>query len=301
MEEVIKDWLFDPVVGKLIAAVLLVAVVFTIVRYSQRVLGRHVEDAQRRYRLRKLITFFGYVLAILLLSIVYSDKLSGLTVLLGVLGAGVAFALQEIVVSVAGWISLSVGRMYDVGDRVQLSGIKGDVIDIGVLRTTLMECGGWIAGDQYSGRIVRIGNSSIFKEPVFNYSSDFPFLWDEITVPIRFGSDYEAARASFLQVLKDLTGEHASRLEGDWRRMTDKYLIENAQLQPMVTLKITDNWVEFVLRYVVDYKKRRSTKDRISSRILEVIESSGGKIVLGAPAFELASIPPLEVEVQNAK
>ncbi|MBT8090441.1 MAG: mechanosensitive ion channel family protein [Gammaproteobacteria bacterium] len=301
MEEVIKDWLFDPVVGKLIAAVLLVAVVFTIVRYSQRVLGRHVEDAQRRYRLRKLITFFGYVLAILLLSIVYSDKLSGLTVLLGVLGAGVAFALQEIVVSVAGWISLSVGRMYDVGDRVQLSGIKGDVIDIGVLRTTLMECGGWIAGDQYSGRIVRIGNSSIFKEPVFNYSSDFPFLWDEITVPIRFGSDYEAARASFLQVLKDLTGEHASRLEGDWRKMTDKYLIENAQLQPMVTLKITDNWVEFVLRYVVDYKKRRSTKDRISSRILEVIESSGGKIVLGAPAFELASIPPLEVEVQNAK
>lgn len=301
MEEVIKDWLFDPVVGKLIAAVLLVAVVFTIVRYSQRVLGRHVEDAQRRYRLRKLITFFGYVLAILLLSIVYSDKLSGLTVLLGVLGAGVAFALQEIVVSVAGWISLSVGRMYDVGDRVQLSGIKGDVIDIGVLRTTLMECGGWIAGDQYSGRIVRIGNSSIFKEPVFNYSSDFPFLWDEITVPIRFGSDYEAARASFLQELKDLTGEHASRLEGDWRKMTDKYLIENAQLQPMVTLKITDNWVEFVLRYVVDYKKRRSTKDRISSRILEVIESSGGKIVLGAPAFELASIPPLEVEVQNAK
>ena len=299
MEDILRNWLFDPVVGKLIAAVLMVAVVFTIVRYSQRVLGRHVEDAQRRYRLRKLITFFGYVVAILLLSIVYSDKLSGLTVLLGVLGAGVAFALQEIVVSVAGWISLSVGRMYDVGDRVQLSGIKGDVIDIGVLRTTLMECGGWIAGDQYSGRIVRIGNSSIFKEPVFNYSSDFPFLWDEITVPIRFGSDYEAARASFLQVLKDLTGEHASRLEGDWRKMTDKYLIENAQLQPIVALKITDNWVEFVLRYVVDYKKRRSTKDRISSRILEVIESSGGKIMLGAPAFEVASIPPLEIEVQK--
>lgn len=299
MEEVIKDWLFDPVVGKLIAAALVVLVVFTIVRYSQRVLGRYVEDAQRRYRLRKLVTFFGYVLAIFLLSIVYSDKLSGLTVLLGILGAGVAFALQEIIVSVAGWIALSVGRLYDVGDRVQLSGIKGDVIDIGVLRTTLMECGGWIHGDQYSGRIVRVGNSSIFKEPVFNYSSDFPFLWDEITVPIRFGSDYESARKSFLQVLDDVTGEHARRLEGDWRRMTDKYLIENAQLQPMVALKITDNWVEFVLRYVVDYKKRRSIKDRISSRILDVIEKSDGKIVLGAPAFEVASIPPLEVEVQK--
>ena len=173
------------------------------------------------------------------------------------------------------------------------------MIDIGVLRTTLMECGGWINGDQYSGRIVRVGNSSIFKEPVFNYSSDFPFLWDEITVPIRFGSDYELARTSFLQVLDDVTGEHARRLQGDWRKMTDKYLIENAQLQPMVALKITDNWVEFVLRYVVDYKKRRSTKDRISSRILEVIESSGGRILLGAPAFEVASIPPVEIDIRK--
>ncbi len=300
LQDVVEKWLFDPVVGKLVAAALVVVVVFAVVRYSQRVLGQYIENTQRRYRLRKLVTFFGYLLALLLLSIVYSDKLSGLTVLLGVLGAGVAFALQEIVVSVAGWIALSFGRLYDVGDRVQLGGIRGDVIDIGVLRTTLMECGGWINGDQYSGRIVRVGNNSIFKEPVFNYSSDFPFLWDEITVPIRFGSDYESARKSFLQVLEDVTGEHARRLESDWRKMTDKYLIENAQLQPMVALKITDDWVEFVLRYVVDYKKRRSTKDRISSQILDVIEKSNGRIVLGAPAFEVASIPPLAVEVRKS-
>ncbi len=301
MEEVIEDWLFDPVVGKLIAAALVVLVVLTVVRYSQRALGRYVEDAQRRYRLRKLVTFFGYVFALFLLSIVYSDKLSGLTVLLGILGAGIAFALQEIIVSLAGWIALSVGRLYDIGDRVQLSGITGDVIDIGVLRTTLMECGGWIDGDQYSGRIVRVGNSSIFKDPVFNYSSDFPFLWDEITVPICFGSDYESVRTLFLQVLEDETGEHARRLQGDWRKMTEKYLIENAQLQPMVTLKITNDWVEFLLRYVVDYKNRRSTKDRISSRVLEVIEKSNGEIVLGASGFEVASIPPLQVELQKGE
>lgn len=84
----------------------------------------------------------------------------------GVLGAGVAFALQEVIASVAGWIAQSFGRLYDVGDRIQLGGIKGDVIDIGVLRTTLMECGGWVNGDQYNGRVVRVANSFIFKEPV---------------------------------------------------------------------------------------------------------------------------------------
>lgn len=298
MEEQIKKWLFDPVFGKIIAATLAVLAVVVAVRYVQRALGRYIEDSQRRYRLRKLVTIGGYAVALILLSVVYSDKLSGLTVMLGVLGAGIAFALQEVIVSVAGWIALSFGRLYDVGDRIQLGGIKGDVIDIGVLRTTLMECGGWINGDQYNGRVVRVANSFIFKEPVFNYSSDFPFLWDEIRIPVRYGSDYEMARQGFQKVLEDITGEHARKLKGEWRKMTDQYMLEDAQLAPMVSLKMDDNWAEFALRYVVDYKKRRSTKDRICTDILKLIEESGDQIKLGAPSFEVASIPPLDINVR---
>ncbi len=299
MEEAIRTWLLDPVVGKIVASAFVLLVVIALVKYTQRTLGKYVENAQRRYRLRKLVTFFGYLLAILLLSIVFSDRLSGLTVLFGVIGAGVAFALQEVIVSVAGWIALSFGRLYDVGDRVQVGGIKGDVIEIGVLRTTLMECGGWINGDQSNGRIVRVGNSFIFKDAVYNYSSDFPFLWDEITVPIRFGSDYERARQEFQQVLEEVTGAHAKSLKGDWRKMTDKYLLEDARLEPMVTLRITNDWVELVLRYVVDYKKRRSTKDRICAGVLRCIERSGGELKLGAPTFELASVPEMNVNVRG--
>jgi hypothetical protein len=301
VEEQIKKWLFDPVFGKIIAATLAVLAVVVAVRYVQRALGRYIEDSQRRYRLRKLVTIGGYAVALILLSVVYSDKLSGLTVMLGVLGAGIAFALQEVIVSVAGWIALSFGRLYDVGDRIQLGGIKGDVIDIGVLRTTLMECGGWINGDQYNGRVVRVANSFIFKEPVFNYSSDFPFLWDEIRIPIRYGSDYEMARQGFQKVLEDITGEHARKLKGEWRKMTDQYMLEDAQLAPMVSLKMDDNWAEFALRYVVDYKKRRSTKDRICTDILKLIEESGDQIKLGALPFEVASIPPLDINVRTSE
>ncbi|MEQ8484373.1 MAG: mechanosensitive ion channel [Pseudomonadales bacterium] len=297
LEQALRTWLLDPVISRLIASILVVVVVVALVKYAQRTLGRYIDNAQRRYRLRKLVTFAGYVVAVLLLSIVFSDRLAGLTVLLGVIGAGVAFALQEIIVSVAGWIALSFGRLYDVGDRVQVGGIKGDVIDIGILRTTLMECGGWISGDQYNGRIVRVGNSFIFKEPVYNYSTDFPFLWDEVTVPVRFGSDYELARREFAQVLEAVTGDYARSLQGDWRKMTDRYLLENAQLEPMVTLRLTNDWAEFVLRYVVDYKRRRGTKDRISSGVLEVIDRSAGRIQLGAPAFELSALPELNVQL----
>ncbi|MGB5443914.1 MAG: mechanosensitive ion channel domain-containing protein, partial [Psychromonas sp.] len=128
MNELVNKWLFDPAVGKVIATVLVVVVVIVLVRSIQRVLGRYIENTERRYRLRKLVTFTGYILAIFLLSIVFSDKLAGLTVFFGVAGAGVAFALQELIASVAGWVAMSFGRFYNVGDRVQLGGIKGDVI-----------------------------------------------------------------------------------------------------------------------------------------------------------------------------
>ncbi len=301
MNELVDKWLFDPAVGKVIATALVMVVVIVLVRTIQRVLGRYIESTERRYRLRKLVTFAGYILAIFLLSIVFSDKLSGLTVFFGVAGAGVAFALQELIASVAGWVAMSFGRFYNVGDRVQLGGIKGDVIDIGVLRTTLMECGGWINGDQYNGRVVRVANSFIFKEPVYNYSSDFPFLWDEITIPIKYGSNYEMARQGFRKILDDVTGEHARRLKGEWRKMTDKYMLEDARLEPMVTLNMNENWVEYALRYVVDYKQRRSTKDKICVLILSSIEQSEGKIMLGASSFEVASVPPLNVNVRSSE
>jgi small-conductance mechanosensitive channel len=299
MNELVDKWLFDPAVGKVIAFAFVVVVVMVIVRTTQRTLGRYIESSERRYHLRKLVTLAGYLLAIFLLSIVFSDKLASLTVFLGVAGAGVAFALQEVIASAAGWIAMSFGRYYNVGDRVQLGGIKGDVIDIGILRTTLMECGGWINGDQYNGRVVRVANSFIFKEPVYNYSSDFPFLWDEITIFVRYGSNYEMARKEFQQILDDVTGEHARQLKGEWRKMTAKYMLEDARLEPMITLSMKENWTEYALRYVVDYKQRRSTKDKICVRILKFIEQSDGEIKLGASSFEVTSIPPLDIHVRN--
>lgn len=299
MQELIDKWLFDPAVGKAVAAILTVVLVIVFVRFAQSALGRYIESSERRYRIRKLITFSGYVLGIFLLSIVFSDKLSGLTVFFGVAGAGIAFALQEVIVSVAGWVALSFGRLYNIGERVQLGGIVGDVIDIGVLRTTLMECGGWINGDLYNGRVVRVANSFIFKDPVFNYSSDFPFLWDEIIVPIRYGSNYELARNEFQKVLDDVTGDHVKRLKSEWRKMTDQYMLENARLEPMVSLNMMGDWVEYTLRYVVNYKQRRITKDDICVRILQVVESSKSEISLGSTSFEVSSVPPIDISMKK--
>jgi small-conductance mechanosensitive channel len=112
----------------------------------------------------------------------------------------VALALQEVITSLAGFFAVTLANFYKPGDRVQIGGIRGDVIDVSLIRTTLMEIGGWVDGDLYNGRVVRVTNSFVFKEPVYNYSAEFPFLWDEIHFPVRYGSDYRLTRKVMQEV-----------------------------------------------------------------------------------------------------
>ena len=301
MQEQIKRWVFDPTVGRLVAAVVGLVIIFAVSRLARRSLSRHVTGADTRYRVRKFVTFLSYVLSIALLATIFSDRLGGLTVAFGVAGAGVAFALQEVIVSVAGWVAVSFGNFYSPGDRVQMGGVRGDVIDIGVLRTTLMEVGQWVNGDLYNGRIVRIANSVIFKDPVFNYSADFPFLWDEITVPVRYGSDWEYTRNSLEAIVNEVCRDYAVESREAWERAVNKYRLEPARIEPMITLAANDNWIEFTARYIVDYRKRRFVKDRLFTRILEEVDKSNNKIRLASATFELVNIPRLNVQFADGK
>jgi small-conductance mechanosensitive channel len=297
MEETLKRWLFDPLVGKLVFAVATLVVIYAIVRLLQRSIGRYVTDTDTRYRARKFVSFLGYLAAFLVLGAALSDRLGNLTVAFGVAGAGIAFALQEAIASVAGWVAISFGSFYSTGDRVQLGGIRGDVIDIGVLRTTLMELGQWVNGDLYNGRIVRIANSFVFKEPVFNYSADFPFLWDEVTFPVRYGSDWKYAIDMLQRVVDEVIGDYAVRSREAWRNVVRKYRIEDARIEPLITIRADENWIEYTVRYIVDYRRRRATKHEIFVRILEEVDKSAGRVGIATAGFELLSAPSLDVKL----
>jgi small-conductance mechanosensitive channel len=299
MQDTMKRWLLDPAVGKIAVVVVLLAVVYLAVRLLRRTVSRHVQDADTRYKARKLVSFLGYLTVFLVLATALSDRLSGLTVAFGVTGAGIAFALQEVIASVAGWVAISFGGFYRTGDRVQVGGIKGDVIDIAVLRTTLMEVGQWVNGDLYNGRIVRIANSFVFKEPVFNYSGDFPFLWDEITFPVRYGSDWKFTRDMLQRVVTEIVGDYAIQSKDAWKDVVRKYRIEEARIDPMITIRADENWIEYTIRYIVDYRKRRATKDLLYSRILEEVDKAGDRVGIATAGFELLSIPRLEVRLRE--
>lgn len=286
-----------------IASLLILAVVAGLLR---RMIGRYVQDSQRRYRIRKFLTLLSYLVGIIVVAFIFSDRLRSLTVVFGVAGAGIAFALQEVIMSIAGWLAISFGGYYKVGDRIKLAGIRGDVIDIGILRTILMECGDWVDGDLYNGRIVRISNRFVFKEPVYNYSADFPFLWDEIMVPIKYGSDYQLAKKLILEIGKEVVGEYAEKYATAWGQIVRRYLIEPQRLEPTVTVEANENWIKFTLRYIVDYKERRAQRDILFWKILVAVDQTQDRVGIAASTLNIeklvvSQIPPVHVRIVEKK
>lgn len=301
MKELLQKYSNDPTAVKIVIILIGIVIIWLVINIIQRNLLTKIKENENRYRAKKISSFIGYFFTVILLMLVFSDKMGGFTVALGVTGAGIAFALQEIIASFAGWLAILFGGFYKTGDRVQLGGIKGDVMDIGILRTTIMETGQWVDGDLYNGRIVLIANSFVFKEPVFNYSGDFPFLWDEIKIPIQYGSNYNKTTKILEEVGNDIAGDLTKMTKEKWMVLQNKYRLEDAQTSPMVSLVANDNWVEFTLRYVVIYKRRRATKTALFSEILRRIDATNGEIKFASTTFQLVDAPDLNVNLNNIK
>lgn len=299
MDERITELLQNPTVGRIVALLVGTIIIWLVVKFIQKKLVLKISDNQNRYRAGKIGSFAGYLLTFILILIIFSSKLSGLSTAFGVAGAGVAFALQEVIASFAGWLAIMFGSFFRTGDRVQLGGIKGDVMDIGVLRTTIMEVGEWVDGDLYNGRIVMIANSYVFKEPVFNYSGDFPFLWDEIKIPVQYGSDYELTTKILKEVGKEIVGDLSDESHANWQHLQRTYRLEDAQTEPMVSVIANDNWVEFTLRYVVPFKRRRATKTDLFMSILKRLENTNGAVKFASATFQLVDSPDFKVNLKK--
>jgi len=296
----LENIIFNPIVGKIATVIVGLIIIWFIVRLIQRRLISRISDNNNSYKAKKLSSFIGFLITVLLISVVFSDQLGGLTVAFGVAGAGIAFALQEVIVSFAGWIAIVFGKYYHSGDRIQLGGITGDVIDISILRTTIMETGQWVNGDLYNGRIVYVSNSNVFKEPVFNYSGNFPFLWDEIKIPIQYGSNYDKTKEILQSVGNEVVDTLTKETKMQWEVLQRSYRLENARIEPMVSLIANDNWVEFTLRYVVDFKKRRVTKTDLFTKILKEVEKTNGEIKFASATFQLVEPPDFNVNVSDS-
>jgi small-conductance mechanosensitive channel len=276
-------------------------IVFMVVHFSKLAASKRIEEKNLRYRTRKAISLAGYLITLVIVLAIFSRQITNLTVIIGALSVGVGFALRELIQSLIGWTVISFAGLYNPGERVQIGNVMGDVIDINPLITTVMECGGWVNADLYNGRLVRLSNSMVFKENIINYTADFPFLWDEIVIPVKTDSDYRLANSIILSAGQTEVAKISKESKDAWHNFMRRYRVEDANLEPMVTMSFNSNYIEVNLRYVVDYRVRRSTKDRLFSYILSGFEETNGKVQIGSTTLQLArnSSLPRKQEMSN--
>ncbi len=286
-----------PFLAKAAEALLATLAIFLLVHFARAVASKKIDDKNLRYRMRKAFSMSGYALTLMAVLVIFSDQMTNLTVIIGALSVGIGFALRELVQSLIGWAVISFAGLYKPGERIQVGAIMGDVIDISPLITTVMECGGWVKADLYNGRLVRLSNNLVFKENVINYTADFPFLWDEIEIPVRTDSDYSLARSIILNGGQTEVSRISAESKQAWLVFMRRYRIEDANLDPMVTMIFDSNCILFTLRYVVDYRIRRSTKDKLFTTILTGFEQTHGKVQIGSTSLQLTEVAPLSVHL----
>jgi small-conductance mechanosensitive channel len=247
------------------------------------------------------------VAAILFLGImsIWFDNPARLAGVLGLIGAGVAFALQRVITAVAGYFVILRGKTFNVGDRIVMGGVRGDVIDLSFMQTRIMEMGQspkeqgdapsmWIRSRQFTGRIVTVTNDKVFDEPVYNYTRDFPYIWDEINLPVRYQDDRDQAE----QILLDAAKRHAVTREKigeeEVRRMKDEFGIDVGEIDPQSFWRITDNWLEVTVRFLAPDHGIRHIKDRMSRDILAGLDEA--KIGIASGTYAIVEVPPIRVE-----
>jgi small-conductance mechanosensitive channel len=262
----------------------------------RKFLKRKLPDNTIRYKSQKAIEIVGYGLIFFLSISYFTGNIKDFTLAIGLLTAGITITLQELILSVAGSFYRFFVKVYKPGDRIEINGIKGDVIDIDSIYTTMMEIGEWVSSDNYSGRIVKLSNSFVFKGAIYNYSQDFPFVWDEFNLPIRYGSDVDLAKSIVVQIAGEVLSEYVSQSLSKWKEVVNKYYIEDAQVEPTLAITMTDNWIQFNLRYIVDYKRRRHTKHLLNQNIGKAILATNGKVSMASATFEIVKIPNINIE-----
>ena len=247
----------------------ILVLIFVIFQLVITFINRRIRDLKARHIIRKNIVYTVSFLTLITVFFIWVQDINSITIFIGVAGAGLALALQEVILSVAGWLLILVRRPFEVGDRIEINGVKGDIIDIRLFQTSLLEIGNWVNADQSTGRIVNFPNSFVFKHHNYNYSRGFEFIWNELPILITFESDWKKAREIIMAQAKGLAEDFEDEVQRKIEAMRSRYMIYYGKLTPIVYTNIKDSGVEITLRYLTEAKKRRSTQDRLCQAILE--------------------------------
>ena len=290
----------------LIAAIIVVSwLLQTLMRVTLR------SDGEKRVSFwgRQIVRLLGIVVVILGVLEIWHPDAKSAGGAIGLITAGVAVALQRVITSFAAYLIILRGKIFNVGDRITIGGVRGDVIALDFMQTTVLEIGEtpgeqgdapsvWITARQYTGRVIRVTNDKIFDSPVYNFTRIFPYLWEEMQLPISYKDNRGEAERILLEVGHKHTDDIAREAKPHIEKLVKEFrLASTPEIEPHVYMRLTDNWVNFSMRFLVPIEGGRKIKDGISRDLIDRLDAAGIGIASGT--YEIVGMPKLEVKVEN--
>jgi len=222
---------------------------------------------------RRLGRYGTVLVAVVVAAVFLIEDITTLATTLGLVSAALVISMQDVCASFFAWFVIMLGRKFTIGDRLEIDGVKGDVLDIQLLRTTLVEVNAWLGADQPTGRIIVIPNNLVFKTKVFNYSHGHPFIWSKIELTVTYATPVAAALAVFRKVLEEETREEFATARRAATTMERRYGVTDAEYEPKVHTRIADSGVTFSLFYVTHYRQASAVRNRINRRLIAELEN----------------------------
>lgn len=254
----------------IVVSILALIIVWLLYRLLLGLVRRSTTDVRVRYSWQKALNYIAVVISILWIAQIWLGGFQNLTTYLGLVTAGIAIALRDLIVDFVGWIFILWSRPFVVGDRIQIGNVAGDVIDLRLFQFTLLEIGNWVDADQSTGRMVHVPNGRVFSQEIANYDTGFQFIWNELIIPVTLDSDWRKAKV----ILQNIANKHAEALSESAneqvKEASRRFMIYYTTMTPIVYTSIKDNKVLLTIRYLTEPRKRRTSANAIWEDILQV-------------------------------
>jgi len=270
-----------------LAALAVIYLIFSIILTS--LFSARIGDPKTKYQLRKIFSMLSIVFSLAAIMTIWVIDPQALVVSYGLLAAGLAIALQDVFRNMAGGLIVYVQAPYRVGDRVLIKDVVGDVIDISMMYTVLLELREWVDGDQATGRLVMVPNGHLLSGNVYNYTKDNNFLWDEIVVPVPYDSDWRRVSEAVQSLVERETAKVMELASDELSSMMGKYYLTAREVRPKVYLALTSNYLELHVRFICMTRERRETSSELSRMILQEMERMGVRV--GSTTVEITKFP----------
>ncbi len=263
----------DPVLRDKLLSTLLILVGFWLLRWILlRSLVDRMQDQKLQFRWRKISSYLFFLFVLLFVGPVWLEGARSFATYLGLLSAGLAVALQDPITDLIGWAFILWRKSFEVGDRIEIDGHAGDVIDLRIFQFTLMEIGKWVEAEQTTGRILHIPNGKIFTSVLANYSKGSDYIWNELPVLITFESNWEKAKRLLSAIAQKHTEQMVKTAEESFRQAARQYMIQYGSLNSRVYTSVQDSGVLLTIRYLVEPGRRRDSTEEMWEEILRTFD-----------------------------